>query len=67
MISSMSFPLEGAALERAQRSRDIVSMTAKAKYGVKQAAPGNYRAHVLSNVLFEDGSSARRAYKANTR
>jgi hypothetical protein len=33
----------GAALDRAYRSRDILSGARKAKYGVKRAAPGNYR------------------------
>jgi hypothetical protein len=33
----------GAALERTQRPRDILSSARKAKYGVKQAAPANYR------------------------
>ncbi len=33
----------GAALERAQRSGDILFVAGKAKPDVKQAAPGNYR------------------------
>jgi hypothetical protein len=36
-------PWRGAALARARRSRDILSGARKAKYGFKQAAPGNDR------------------------
>jgi hypothetical protein len=36
-------PWRGAALGRARGSRDILFSATKAKYGVKRAAPGNYR------------------------
>jgi hypothetical protein len=44
----------GAALARAQRPRDTLSGARKAKYGVKQAAPGNYRTR-CSVTSYRDG------------
>jgi hypothetical protein len=53
-LATIDGSLAGGEPRDVPKDRDILYIARKAKYGAKQAAPGNYRTLRLSIVLFED-------------